>query len=139
MKYAPPKMRGGNVTRLTDWHKDTCLFENEEQIKGALKLANHQFLDGLGTDPKDWIGLTDAELDEWSRGTRQLPARLRTRKRSRKIALETLLRATITTLEDMLRDGRSGTSLPAASLTAWRDTLQSVFRGVVENGASRLP
>jgi hypothetical protein len=139
MKSLDPKGRGRNVTRLAEWAKQSAVFENEEQVKGALTLANQQYLDGLGDSFKDWVGITDDERAAWMRADHELPQSLRIPKRSRKIALESLLRASVATLDDMVRDGSKGTSLPADKLREWRDTLQATLVTVKEFRGGRKP
>ncbi len=124
---------------MAEWAKQSAVFENEEQVKGALTLANQQYLDGLGDSFKDWVGITDDERAAWMRADHELPQSLRIPKRSRKIALESLLRASVATLDDMVRDGSKGTSLPADKLREWRDTLQATLVTVKEFRGGRKP
>jgi hypothetical protein len=70
----------GLVSRLTDWARTPNLFENDEQVKGALTLAYQQYMDGMGRDLQHWVGITDQEFRQW-RDTGQLPNRLRVRRR----------------------------------------------------------
>jgi len=72
------------VSRLSDWlsqQRHSCLFDNDEQVQGALKLAYQQYMDGCGKSVMHWIGITEDELAEWQ-STGELPKKLRV-KRSR--------------------------------------------------------
>jgi hypothetical protein len=42
-------------------------FANEDEARGAFKLAYQQALDGMGRTNAEWMGITHAEYDEWMR------------------------------------------------------------------------
>lgn len=42
-------------------------FRTEEAALGAFKLACQQGIDGMGKSAAEWMGLTDAEYDNWMR------------------------------------------------------------------------
>ena len=42
-------------------------FENEDEARGAFKLAHQQGLDGMGKSIADWMGMTTEQYDAWMR------------------------------------------------------------------------
>jgi hypothetical protein len=40
-------------------------FKNPDQVIGALRLAEIQWLDGLGKGRAEWMGLTDKQYARW--------------------------------------------------------------------------
>jgi hypothetical protein len=70
----PIKRVGGIVTNVTEWY-EFGLFANDDEARGAFKLAYHQGLDGLGTSTQQWLGLDEHEFDAYMRSG-QLPMRL---------------------------------------------------------------
>lgn len=65
-----PKM--GEVSPVAYWHRNGH-FKNEDEARGAFRLAYQQGLDGMGTSIQGWMGLTEDEFDAWMR-TGALPA-----------------------------------------------------------------
>lgn len=62
----PPKKRlrlPPNVNTVTEWLR-SGLFRNEDEARGAFRLARQQYLDGMGGDT-NWMGMTSAEFDAW--------------------------------------------------------------------------
>ena len=49
-------------------------FKNDDEARGAFKLAYQQGLDGMGESIQIWMGLTTAEFNDWMR-TKKLPSR----------------------------------------------------------------
>lgn len=43
-------------------------FANEDEARGAFKLAYQQGMDGMGASVQAWMGMTEAEFDGWMRG-----------------------------------------------------------------------
>jgi hypothetical protein len=61
------------VTAVGTWYK-AGHFASEEAARGAFELAYQQGLDGMGQSIQEWMGLTEAEYDEWMR-SQALPSR----------------------------------------------------------------
>ncbi len=40
-------------------------FKNDDEARGAFKLAHQQGLDGMGKSIADWMGMTDDEYNQW--------------------------------------------------------------------------
>ncbi|MDO8989888.1 MAG: hypothetical protein Q7U91_09665 [Sideroxyarcus sp.] len=59
-----PKM--SQVSPVAYWYKNGH-FRNEDEAKGAFRLAYQQGMDGLGKSIQEWMGLTDKEFDAWMR------------------------------------------------------------------------
>jgi len=60
------KTGGWNVTQVKDWAK-VGHFNSKEELRGALKLAYQQGLDGMGKSIAHWMGLSQDEYDLWMR------------------------------------------------------------------------
>ena len=56
----------GQVSAASYWYK-AGHFANEDEARGAFKLAYQQGLDGMGASIGEWMGLTDEEYDAWMR------------------------------------------------------------------------
>lgn len=50
-------------------------FLNDDEARGAFRLAYQQGLDGMGASIADWMGLTDEEYSAWMRDN-SLPRKL---------------------------------------------------------------
>lgn len=61
----------GQVSPVTYWYK-SGYFQNEDEARGAFRLAYQQGLDGMGESIAKWMGLTSEEYDVWMR-TEALP------------------------------------------------------------------
>jgi hypothetical protein len=48
------------------WHMNGH-FKNDDEARGAFKLAYQQGLDGMGTSISEWMGLTPEQYDAWMR------------------------------------------------------------------------
>ena len=59
--------RMGQVSTAMSWYKGNH-FASEDEARGAFRLAYQQGMDGMGTSVQDWMGLTDAQFDDWMRG-----------------------------------------------------------------------
>ena len=57
-----PKM--SQVSPATYWYRNGY-FKNEDEARGAFRLAYQQGLDGMGNSIQEWMGLTDKEFDAW--------------------------------------------------------------------------
>lgn len=55
-----------HVTTVTEWYRHGH-FDNEDEARGAFKLAHQQALDGMGASHNEWMGLTEEERAEWHR------------------------------------------------------------------------
>ena len=42
-------------------------FKNEDEARGAFRLAHQQGLDGMGRSISEWMGLTPEQYDAWMR------------------------------------------------------------------------
>lgn len=49
---------------MTFWYRHGH-FRNEEEARGAFELAYQQAMDGMGTSPHEWMGMTEAEYNQW--------------------------------------------------------------------------
>jgi hypothetical protein len=56
----------GEVSPAAHWYKHGH-FKNEDEARGAFRLAYQQGLDGMGDSIAAWMGLTGAEYDSWMR------------------------------------------------------------------------
>jgi len=54
------------VSSAAHWYKQGH-FKNDDEARGAFRLAYQQGLDGMGTSISDWMGLTAEEYDAWMR------------------------------------------------------------------------
>jgi hypothetical protein len=63
----------GQVTSVADWHQQGQ-FKNDDEARGAFRLAHLQGLEGMGPSTVDWMGLTQAQFDAWMRDD-ELPSR----------------------------------------------------------------
>lgn len=54
------------VSTARSWHR-AGHFANEDEARGAFKLAYQQGLDGMGKSIAEWMGLTTTEYDAWMR------------------------------------------------------------------------
>jgi hypothetical protein len=61
------------VSPAAYWYKHGH-FKNEDQARGAFRLAYQQGLDGMGESIQEWMGLTSKEFDAWMR-TEEIPSR----------------------------------------------------------------
>jgi hypothetical protein len=48
------------------WYK-AQYFKNDDEAKGAFRLAYQQGLDGMGVSVAQWMGLSNAEFSAWMR------------------------------------------------------------------------
>ena len=62
------------VSSATYWYR-AGHFANDDEARGAFRLAYQQGLDGMGTSIAEWMGLTDTEYDAWMRNA-SLPKRV---------------------------------------------------------------
>ena len=63
----------GQVSPAVYWYR-AGHFKNDDEARGALRLAYQQGLDGMGTSIQEWMGLTDTEFGAWMRSD-ALPGR----------------------------------------------------------------
>ncbi len=56
----------GQVSSVAYWHKNGH-FQNQDEARGAFRLAYQQGLDGMGTSIQEWMGLNEKEFDDWMR------------------------------------------------------------------------
>lgn len=54
------------VRTVASWYR-TGHFENDDEARGAFRLAYQQGLDGMGPSVEEWMGLTPEEFDAWMR------------------------------------------------------------------------
>lgn len=54
------------VSPPTYWYKHGH-FKNDDEARGAFRLAYQQGLDGMGKSIAGWMGLTTAQYDSWMR------------------------------------------------------------------------
>jgi hypothetical protein len=62
-----PKTIGARLDQLTSvigWYREG-FFTNDDELRGALKLAYQQAQDGMGDSVPGWMGLTRYEFNEW--------------------------------------------------------------------------
>lgn len=52
------------VSTVADWYHGGQ-FANDDEARGAFRLAYQQGLDGMGASIAKWMGLTDEEYDAW--------------------------------------------------------------------------
>lgn len=64
----------GQVTTVTDWYRQGK-FTNEDQALGAFELAYQQGMDGMGKTVREWMGMSDEELNVYLRDNRLPPMR----------------------------------------------------------------
>jgi hypothetical protein len=60
---------GGGLTQVSPvayWYKHGH-FRNDDEARGAFRLAYQQGMDGMGKSVPHWMGLTDKEYDAWMR------------------------------------------------------------------------
>ena len=55
-----------DVSPVAYWYR-AGHFRNEDEARGAFRLAHQQALDGMGKTHREWMGLTEAEFDAWMR------------------------------------------------------------------------
>ena len=55
------------------WY-DAGHFRNEDEARGAFRLAYQQGLDGMGTSTAEWMGMNSAEFNAWMQSD-AVPAR----------------------------------------------------------------
>lgn len=65
--------RMSQISTAAYWYRGGQ-FANDDEARGAFRLAYQQGLDGMGTSIADWMGLSDSEYDAWMRND-ALPAR----------------------------------------------------------------
>lgn len=53
-----------DVSPVAYWY-NSGYFLNDDEARGAFKLAKQQGLDGMGMSVREWMGLTEAEYDAW--------------------------------------------------------------------------
>lgn len=56
----------GQVSPVAYWLRNGQ-FRNEDEARGAFRLAYQQGLDGMSTAIRTWMGLTEPEYDAWMR------------------------------------------------------------------------
>jgi hypothetical protein len=54
------------VSPVMYWYRNDH-FQNEDEARGAFRLAYQQGLDGMGKSIQEWMGLTEKEFDAWMR------------------------------------------------------------------------
>jgi hypothetical protein len=54
------------VSPVNYWYQQGH-FANEDEARGAFKLAYEQGMDGMGESVAKWMGITDAEYSDWMR------------------------------------------------------------------------
>jgi hypothetical protein len=54
------------VSPVSYWYKSGH-FKNDDEARGAFRLAYQQAMDGMGVGKAAWMGLTEAEFDAWMR------------------------------------------------------------------------
>ncbi len=52
------------VSSVMYWFKNGH-FKNNEEAHGAFKLAYQQGMDGMGVSVRDWMGLSEEQLNAW--------------------------------------------------------------------------
>jgi hypothetical protein len=57
----------GQVSAAMHWYKADH-FANDDEARGAFRLAYQQGMDGMGTSVQEWMGLTDEQFNNWMRG-----------------------------------------------------------------------
>jgi histidyl-tRNA synthetase len=57
-----PKM--SQVSPVLYWYK-AHFFKNEDEARGAFRLAYQQGLDGMGNSIEEWMGLSEQEYTAW--------------------------------------------------------------------------
>lgn len=62
-----------DVSSVTSWYRADH-FKSEEAAAGAFELAYQQAMDGMGKSIESWMGMTEAEFNEWIRN-KTLPAK----------------------------------------------------------------
>lgn len=55
-----------DIMSVTSWYRADH-FKTAEAAAGAFELAYQQGMDGMGRSVASWMGMTDAEYDEWIR------------------------------------------------------------------------
>lgn len=55
------------VSPVMYWYRGGDHFINEDEARGAFKLAYQQGLDGMGKSIREWMGLTPKQFDAWMR------------------------------------------------------------------------
>lgn len=53
-----------NVMTAASWLRHQG-FKNEDEARGAFRLAYYQWLDGVGDSPEEWMGLNSEEFRAW--------------------------------------------------------------------------
>lgn len=66
----------GQVSPVVYWYNGGH-FTNDDEARGAFRLAYQQALDGMGASMHEWMGLTAAQFDLWMRDPQWLPPRSR--------------------------------------------------------------
>jgi hypothetical protein len=54
----------GGVMTVASWYKHKH-FKNDDEVRGAFRLAYQQGLDGMGKSIPKWMGLTEVEYAAW--------------------------------------------------------------------------
>jgi hypothetical protein len=67
------------VSPVAYWFKNNH-FKNEDEARGAFRLAHQQGLDGMGKTTCEWMGLTPDEYNKWMKDD-SLPAKRAVKKR----------------------------------------------------------
>ena len=60
---------GPNMSQVSPvmyWYREDY-FDNDDEARGAFRLAYQQGMDGMGRSVQEWMGLTDEEYDSWMR------------------------------------------------------------------------
>lgn len=55
-----------DVSSVTWWYRQGH-FKSDEAAAGAFELAYQQAMDGMGKSVAEWMGMTEAEYNEWMR------------------------------------------------------------------------
>lgn len=69
----------GQVSTVAYWYKHGY-FANDDEARGAFRLAYQQGLDGMGKSIQKWMGLSDQEFDAWMRDNSLPPKSSRAKK-----------------------------------------------------------
>ena len=56
----------GQVSPAMYWYQHGH-FKNDDEARGAFRLAYQQGMDGMGASVHEWMGLTEDQYDAWMR------------------------------------------------------------------------
>jgi hypothetical protein len=58
---------GPKFNQVSNWRHwyDSGFFHTRDEALGALRLADQQYLDGMGVSRDQWIGLSEVEFFSW--------------------------------------------------------------------------